>query len=172
MELRELEKRILRNKGWFWQDNDIVDVYGKHLGAIGLCIYQHLARRANKETQESFPSQETIARDCGCTSRTIRNHIDKLVYYNLIFVIKERRRGGYRRNRYLMIDKDYWLLPASNSIHKRKKFPIGEENKVKNERNYLPTKETKSNKTKKKEIVATDASTKVQGIDKFNSNSP
>jgi len=82
-----------RRQGWFWMEDDVIDKYGRALGAIGVAIYAYLARRSDP-SGVSFPSYGTIARDLNLGRRTVINHIRKLEKLGLIIV---HRRNGQRR---------------------------------------------------------------------------
>ncbi len=82
-----------RRQGWFWLEDDVIDTYGRALGAIGVAIYAYLARRSDPRGV-SFPSYGTIAHDLNLGRRTVINHIRKLEELGLIIV---HRRNGQRR---------------------------------------------------------------------------
>ncbi len=91
-----------RRQGWFWMEDDVIDKYGRALGAIGVAIYAYLARRSDPRGV-SFPSYGTIARDLNLGRRTVINHIRKLEQLGLIIV--HRRNGqGRASNVYQLVN--------------------------------------------------------------------
>lgn len=56
-----------------------------------LVIYCAIKRYMNKETLECYPSLKTVAKQCGCSEKTVKNAIDELIENEFIF--KENRKG-------------------------------------------------------------------------------
>ena len=105
--------RDKRQKGWFWLDNDYLNGYAKHFGAVGTAIYVSLCRHADNETQRCFPAQELIAEELGITSRTVRNYINKFEKYGLIAIEREKnpKTRKWLNNVYTLLDKTEWRKP-------------------------------------------------------------
>ena len=59
-DMRTFEVRDRREKGWFYIDNEYLNGFAKHFGAIGTAIYVSLCRHADGE-QKCYPSQKLIA---------------------------------------------------------------------------------------------------------------
>lgn len=53
--------RDAREPGFFMIDNELIDDYGKVIGAYGVAVYNVLARYANKHGENAFPSYSHIA---------------------------------------------------------------------------------------------------------------
>lgn len=82
-----IEVRDARDPGWTWIDNELIDRFGPELGPGGIAIYLALARLANNETQECWPSVETLGQMVGIASRvTVRKHLRKLQHLKLVQV--------------------------------------------------------------------------------------
>ena len=59
-----------------------------------------LANRNNFEKNECFPSIKTLSIECGMSQRSVINQLEKLVYKNLISVIKTTTNGVKKVNHY------------------------------------------------------------------------
>lgn len=56
MEKEEIfEVRCQRERGWYFIDNEFLDIYAKHVGIYASGVYNSLCRYANKD-QKSWPS--------------------------------------------------------------------------------------------------------------------
>ena len=140
---RPLKVRDIRNKGWFFIDNKFIDVYGKHLGCIGIAIYIVLCRHANGE-QVCFPSQIYIGKKINVDQRTVRRYLKKFVDFNIIHVAKEKKRGKWLNNLYTLLDKDVWMKPEdtmSSRNHRTLKTSL-EDFEDRNQRAPRPTNNT------------------------------
>ena len=70
--------------GYFRMNDEMIDKYGKQLGAPCLGLYTYLSRRADKKGQ-SFPSIKTIMKDLGIGSyNTVNKYIKKLEKLGLL----------------------------------------------------------------------------------------
>jgi len=94
-----IEIRDIRDPGWFYIDNEIIDKYGAELGVYGIAVYTILARHAHHSSQRAWPSVSTMAERLGTARRKIIEAIEKLEELNLIKV--ERSRG--RSNIYTLL---------------------------------------------------------------------
>jgi hypothetical protein len=104
--------RDKRNKGWFWVDNEYLNVYGKFFGAIGTAIYLNLCRHADEE-QKCFPSIKMIAEELGISERTVKKYLKLFRDYRLIKVERERSKDGkWLNNVYWLLDKSEWIKPG------------------------------------------------------------
>jgi hypothetical protein len=81
--------RDLHQVHWLWIDNTIVDRYGEAIGAAGLGMYAALARYANHETGQCWPSLERLSTQLDCTRRSARRYLHRLVTVGLI-TLEER----------------------------------------------------------------------------------
>lgn len=122
MEQQKLFKiRDKRKKGWFFIDNEYLNGYARIFGAIGTAIYVSLCRHANNETQECFPSQNTIAEELNIGVRTVKKYIKKFKDYNIIGINRERHpvTKKWLINTYYLLDKSEWKEPgASDALGK------------------------------------------------------
>jgi len=87
-----LEIRDIRDGGWFWADNELIDKYGKIIGPYGIAVYMGLARYANNN--KCWPSLKTIAKNIGTSRPTVKKAIDKLQATGLITVLRRRTSEG------------------------------------------------------------------------------
>ncbi|MGL5580530.1 MAG: helix-turn-helix domain-containing protein [Cetobacterium sp.] len=89
--------RDIREKNWFWLENDLVD--REDLKPMERLLYMVLARHSDNESGESFPSEDTLCVKTGVKDkRTIRTYIESLEKKGLISV---KRQLG-RSNRYFL----------------------------------------------------------------------
>src|SRR5262245_37225425 len=81
-----LQIRSQRTTRWFWVDNQVIDVYGRQIGALGVALYCALARYCNRETGQCFPSLGRLGRQLGLTPLTVSRYLQRLVEHQLIAV--------------------------------------------------------------------------------------
>ncbi len=77
--------RDIRNRRFYWIDNDFLDEYGADLGATGIAVYNALARRAN-EQGKAWPGKADIQRLTGLSRYGVNAGIKKLVERGIIAV--------------------------------------------------------------------------------------
>jgi len=114
MEQTQLFKgRDKRKKGWFWMDNEYLNGYAKHFGAVGTAIYVSLCRHADNDTQKCFPAQEQIAEELHITPRTVRRYLKLFEQFHLISIEREKdpRTKKWLNNVYTLLDKSEWATP-------------------------------------------------------------
>lgn len=101
--------RDLRRKNYFTVDNDFIDTYASELGTIACMIYLTLCRHADRN-QESFPSQETIAKKLNTTRQTVNEKIKILETYKMIATthVIEEKTGQKLNNIYTLLDRSEW----------------------------------------------------------------
>ena len=106
--------RDKRKRGWFWMDNEYLNGWAKHFGAIGTAIYVSLCRHADNESQKCFPAQELIAEELGIGIRTVQKYIALFKRYYLISIERERdpRTKKWRNNIYTLLDKENYQSQA------------------------------------------------------------
>ena len=89
--------RDIREKNWFWLENDLVD--REDLKPMERLLYMVLARHSDNKSGESFPSEDTLCVKTGVKDkRTIRTYIESLEKKGLISV---KRQLG-KSNRYFL----------------------------------------------------------------------
>ena len=104
-----------RRPGWFWMDDDIIDRYGRILGATGIAVYAYLARRA-APNGVSFPSYGTIAQDLAISRKTAIIYVKKLEELGLL-VVQRRNGRGRRSNVYQLVNiRGRAPLPATPAV--------------------------------------------------------
>ena len=84
-----------REPGWFWAPNELLDEHGPTIGAYGVATYMLLARRANNESQESWPGLRSMAKTLGTGRRQVREAIEKLEAAGII-AVEHRPRQTHR----------------------------------------------------------------------------
>jgi hypothetical protein len=76
--------RDQRQPGWFFVDNELIDKFGKQLGAYGVAVYAVLARYSKNSTQQVNLSQRDIAAMLGISQGRVRASLRELVDAGLI----------------------------------------------------------------------------------------
>ena len=101
-------------------DNEFIDSgYGSCLGPKITAVYLALTRHANYQTQECFPSAETLSKEAGIKNRnSIFFALKALEAYQIISV--KHSKGKYP-NRYTMLDTSSWKAPNSIDLDTLKK---------------------------------------------------
>lgn len=110
MQSTDIEIRDKRSQDWYWMNNLFIDSYGEIVGTHAVAVYAVLCRHSNNDTQQCFPSMDTIARKAGIKSRkTVSKAIDLLEFYNIIEVEKSSAADGKRLNNiYHLITPGKW----------------------------------------------------------------
>jgi hypothetical protein len=86
-------------------DNIIVDEYGEKIGAIGVAIYNVLARHADRETGICWPCIGTIAKKLRLGRTTVKKYLHILQRYDLIAIIpRYTDKGDPTSNSYIVLD--------------------------------------------------------------------
>ncbi len=147
--MRNFKVRDRRNKGWFYMDNDYLNGYAKHFGAMGTSIYMSLCRHADGG-QKCFPSQKLIAKELNIGERTVRDYLNHFAKYQLIHIQREKsEKGTWLNNVYTLLDKSEWIKPqarvASGATGKEIHKPKATDDS--NQRQWLPHKDTNRKKT-------------------------
>jgi DNA-binding MarR family transcriptional regulator len=95
-------------------DNDIIDIHAKQIGATGVAIYAVLARYANRQTGQCWPTVGRIARTLDLARSTVKVYLRKMEKAGLI-TIEERQdpQGDPTSNRYTLLD------PSPEAIEER-----------------------------------------------------
>jgi DNA-binding MarR family transcriptional regulator len=96
-------------------DNDIIDIHAKKIGATGVAIYAVLARHANRQTGECWPTIGRIARTLDLARSTVKVYLRKMEKAGLI-AIEERQdpQGDPTSNLYTLLD------PSPDAIEQRR----------------------------------------------------
>lgn len=107
--------RDRRNRGWFYLDNETIDLISKNLGIAPMVIYATLCRHADNE-QRCFPSQELLAKELGISQRTVIRHTKTLIDHNIIFKNREYKGRNWANNEYILMDKTVWQIDQSDKL--------------------------------------------------------
>ncbi len=104
--------RDLRQPGWFWGPNELIDVSGAKLGAYGIAVYCVLAKMAGQKST-AWPSIRYIANLIGCSEGKVRESLKKLAELGWIRVEQRRMKtpDGNKRN----LSNVYYLLETPPS---------------------------------------------------------
>jgi Helix-turn-helix domain len=86
-------------------DNIIVDEYGEKIGAIGVAIYNVLARHADRQTGICYPCIGTIAKKLRLGRTTVKKYLRILLNYSLIAISSRLSDAGDpTSNCYMLLD--------------------------------------------------------------------
>jgi hypothetical protein len=86
-------------------DNIIVDEYGEKIGAIGVAIYNVLARHADRQTGICYPSIGTIAKKLALGRTTVKKYLRILLNHSLIAISSRlSNEGDPTSNCYMLLD--------------------------------------------------------------------
>ncbi len=89
-----------RRKNWFWDYNDIFDV---PLSAQAKLVRLYLARCADQENRQAWPSLSTIAKHCGISRTTVKKAITELLETGWLDKRTRRtERGDYATTVYIL----------------------------------------------------------------------
>src|SRR2546423_9459059 len=86
-------------------DNSLVDEYAEKIGAIGIAIYNVLARYADRVTSICYPSIRLIARKLNLGRTTVKKYLRILLNYSLIAISSRLSdEGDPTSNLYILLD--------------------------------------------------------------------
>lgn len=80
----EVEVRDKRRNPFYMVNCLVFDAYGSAIGAEGLAVYSGLARYANHQTGQCFPSQALLAKRLSLSRNTVRKYLALLAHVGLI----------------------------------------------------------------------------------------
>jgi len=102
--------QIKDSRGSFlWLSSAILERYGSKIGPIGIAVYCALAKYADNDTRESWPSHKTIADLIGTSSRSVKTYINKLASFGLVEVEERFDVDGRRTsNLYILTPPEKW----------------------------------------------------------------
>jgi Helix-turn-helix domain len=98
-------------------DNIIVDEYAEKIGAIGVAIYNVLARYADRQTGICYPSIGTIAKKLKLGRTTVKKYLRILLNHCLIAIApRQSEEGDPTSNSYMLLDPS----PEQVALRRRK----------------------------------------------------
>jgi Helix-turn-helix domain len=101
----------------FRVDNIIVDEYGEKIGAIGVAIYNVLARHADRQTGICYPCIGTIAKKLALGRTTVKKYLRILLNHCLIAIAPRMSEAGDpTSNSYMLLDPS----PEQVALRRRK----------------------------------------------------
>lgn len=87
----------------------VLEKYGKYIGPIGIAVYCALAKYADNDTRESWPSHKTMADLIGTSSRSVKTYIGKLASVGLVEIEARHDDEGRRTsNLYILTSPEKW----------------------------------------------------------------
>jgi hypothetical protein len=109
--------RIQPRPNSFRVDNIIVDEYGEKIGAIGVAIYNVLARHADRQTGICYPCIGTIAKKLALGRTTVKKYLRILLNHCLIAIAPRMSEAGDpTSNSYMLLDPS----PEQVALRRRK----------------------------------------------------
>src|SRR5215211_1538569 len=97
--------RIHPRPNSFRVDNIIIDDYGEKIGAVGVAIYNVLARYADRVTGICYPSIRLIARKLNLGRTTVKKYLRILLNHSLIAISSRLSdEGDPTSNLYILLD--------------------------------------------------------------------
>jgi hypothetical protein len=118
---QSLPKRDIKSPGGFaWINNYIMKWYGPELGPYGIAVYMALALHSNNQTQVAFPSNKTVAKITGMSTRQVQKETHKLERLGLILVHRTTapgRKSPGVLNRYTLLAPPTSSEIGTNNIH-------------------------------------------------------
>lgn len=114
------QSRSIKDKGWFWIDNDAFEIVSSVFGARGIAIYACLCRYADNDDQECFPSISRLVKMCRIKRNNVIEILRKMEELKIVVVTKKE--GCV--NIYQMVkvfkskilEKDITSIPTDTSI--------------------------------------------------------
>jgi hypothetical protein len=98
-------------------DNIIIDDYGEKIGAIGVAIYNVLARYADRQTGICYPCIGTIAKKLKLGRTTVKKYLRILLNHCLIAIApRQSEEGDPTSNFYILLDPS----PEQVALRRRK----------------------------------------------------
>jgi DNA-binding transcriptional regulator YhcF (GntR family) len=94
-------KRLKRNSGFYTCSNGIFHIPG--LKYYDKLVYNYLCRRADTNGT-SFPSRQTIAKDCGLSLSTVKRALDNLEKYMLLAREHQKKGNAFVSNVYVLYE--------------------------------------------------------------------
>jgi hypothetical protein len=101
---------------YFQIDNILVDEYAEKIGAIGIAIYNVLARFADRKTGVCFPCISTIAKKLKLSRTTVKKYLKILYKFDLITILhRVSPDGDPTSNSYMLLDPS----PEKRALRRR-----------------------------------------------------
>jgi hypothetical protein len=101
----------------FRVDNIIIDDYAEKIGAIGIAIYNVLARHADRVTGACYPSIRLIAKKLALGRTTVKKYLRILLNHSLIAISSRLSdEGDPTSNLYVLLDPS----PEAVALRRRK----------------------------------------------------
>jgi GntR family transcriptional regulator len=109
--------RIQPRPHTFRVDNIIIDEYAEKIGAIGVAIYNVLARHADRQTGNCYPSIRLIAKKLALGRTTVKKYLRILLNHCLIAISPRLSdEGDPTSNLYILLDPS----PEQVALRRRK----------------------------------------------------
>jgi len=114
MATEKFQSRNIKDKGWFWTDNDAFEIVSNVFGARGIAIYTWLCRYADNDNQECYPSISKLVEKCRIKRNNVIEILRKMEELKIITVIKSK--GRVNTYQLLKVFKEEDQRPDTTSI--------------------------------------------------------
>jgi helix-turn-helix protein len=95
----------LQSRPHYRIDNILIDEYGEKIGALGIAIYNALARYADRVTGICYPCIGTIAKKLKLSRTTVKKYLKILYKFDLIAMLhRTSPDGDPTSNSYMLLD--------------------------------------------------------------------
>lgn len=105
-----IKVRDTRRPGWFWIDNELLDIYGPNIGAYGLAVYMALGRVSRNGECKTTVRQ--IAAMLDVSPQTAMRALDKLIESGLVCL--EKKSDGDGPSIYFLCEVPKHPVPIGN----------------------------------------------------------
>ncbi|MDD4411783.1 MAG: helix-turn-helix domain-containing protein [Bacilli bacterium] len=118
MEKEQIKIRDLRKKEKYFIDDAYLNGYAKLCGVYATAIYNSLSRHSNFQTQECFPSIDSMAKQHSMDKKTAIKAIKTLEKWHIVFVLKRKNKKTKRQlpNTYILLDKSEWIHKPQSRV--------------------------------------------------------
>lgn len=102
--------RDKRSNDRYYVDNELIKRFGKELGPYGVSVYNVIVMHADNETQDAYPSYQTIADYLGISRRKVMTVVKELEELNIIAITERKHEGSdyNKSNLITLIDRSEW----------------------------------------------------------------
>jgi hypothetical protein len=95
--------RDRRAGGWFYNENELVDIYMPRIGANGVAVYNILSRHSSEDTDVAFPKIGYMAERLGVSEKTVKRALKVLSDEQMIQRVPRFHNGRQLPNDYQLV---------------------------------------------------------------------
>lgn len=111
--------RDMRDRNWFWADNEVFDIMGPRIKVNALATYLYLCRCADKDSQSCYPSYKRIGDATGTSRSTAKRSVQTLIEFGMIAIeTRPHPQGDSDTNLFVILPRAAWKDGnAQGSVH-------------------------------------------------------